>query len=215
MGYIQDDFKATPHLTLNLGLRYEFYSVAHEVRNRAAVVDILGCGGFCPTGTPFYAPNYNDWGPRVGLAWSPSALGGKTVIRGGFGIYYGANQNDDFSDPLESAVPRYGFTSADFPNLSYPLDQFITPANALFTPKAIDRHRKDLSYNKWNFLVEQQLGGNFQLQTGYTGSEGHHLFDRYQINLINPATGTRSAVSHSLVTKLTTPTIISTLCKFR
>jgi hypothetical protein len=191
MGYMQDDFKATPTLTLNLGLRYEFYTVAHEVRNRAAVVDILGCGGFCPTGTPFYAPNYNDWGPRVGLAWSPARLGGRTVIRGGFGIYYGANQNDDFSDPLESAVPRYGFTSSDFPNLSYPLDPFITPQNALFTPKAIDRHRKDLSYNKWNFLVEQQLPGQFQLQTGYVGSEGHHLFDRYQVNLINPATGTR------------------------
>ena len=191
MGYIQDDFKATPNLTINLGLRYEFYSVAHEVRNRAAVVDILGCGGFCPTGTPFYALNYNDWGPRVGLAWSPATLGGKTVIRGGFGIYYGANQNDDFSDPLESAVPRYGFTSADFPNLSYPLDSFITPQNALFTPKAIDRHRKDLSYNKWNLLVEQQLPGQFQLQTGYVGSEGHHLFDRYEINLIDPVTGTR------------------------
>jgi hypothetical protein len=191
MGYVQDDFKATPTLTLNLGLRYEFYSVAHEVRNRAAVVDILGCGGFCPPGTPFYAPNYNDWGPRVGLAWSPSAFGGRTVIRGGFGIYYGANQNDDFSDPLESAVPRYGFTSSDFPNLSYPLDQFITPENALFTPKAIDRHRKDLSYNKWNLLIEQQLPGEFQLQTGYVGSEGHHLFDRYEVNLINPATGTR------------------------
>ncbi|HEY1950761.1 MAG TPA: carboxypeptidase regulatory-like domain-containing protein [Bryobacteraceae bacterium] len=191
MGYIQDDFKATPNLTINLGLRYEFYSVAHEVRNRAAVVDILGCGGFCPTGTPFYAPNYNDWGPRVGLAWSPAALGGKTVVRAGFGIYYGANQNDDFSDPLESAVPRYGFTSADFPNLSYPLDPFITPQNALFTPKAIDRHRKDLSYNKWNFLIEQQLPGKFQLQSGYVGSEGHHLFDRYQVNLIDPSTGTR------------------------
>jgi hypothetical protein len=191
MGYIQDDFKATPNLTINLGLRYEFYSVAHEVRNRAAVVDISGCGGFCPTGTPFYAPNYNDWGPRVGLAWSPAALGGKTVIRAGFGIYYGANQNDDFSDPLESAVPRYGFTSADFPNLSYPLDPYITPQNALFTPKAIDRHRKDLSYNKWNFLIEQQLPGKFQLQSGYVGSEGHHLFDRYQVNLIDPLTGTR------------------------
>lgn len=191
MGYVQDDFKVTPNLTLNLGLRYEFYSVAHEVRDRAAVVDILACGGFCPKGTPFYAPNYNDWGPRVGLAWSPAALGGKTVIRTGFGIYYGANQNDDFSDPLESAVPRYGFTSSDFPNLSYPLGQFITPENALFTPKAIDRHRKDLSYEKWNFQVEQQLPGKFQLRTGYVGSEGHHLFDRYQVNLIDPATGTR------------------------
>jgi outer membrane receptor protein involved in Fe transport len=119
-GYAQDEFKVTPNLTLNLGLRYEFFTVAHEILNRAAVVDIKGCGGFCPTGTPFYNANPNDWGPRVGLAWSPASMGGKTVFRTGFGIYYGGNQNDDFSDPLESAVPRYGFTSSDFANLSYP-----------------------------------------------------------------------------------------------
>ena len=197
MSYAQDEFKATPNLTFNLGLRYEYYTVAHEILNRAAVVDILGCGGFCPKGTPFYAPNYNNWGPRIGVAWSPSALGGKTVVRSGYGIFYGANQNDDFSDPLESAVPRYGFTSSDFPNLSYPLDQFITPQNALYTPKAIDRHRKDLYYENWNFLVQQQLPGKFQLQTGYVGGEGHHLFTRYTINRIDPVTGKRPLAQFS------------------
>ena len=197
MGYAQDEFKATPNLTFNLGLRYEYYTVAHEILNRAAVVDILGCGGFCPKGTPFYAPNYNNWGPRIGVAWSPSALGGKTVVRSGYGIFYGANQNDDFSDPLESAVPRYGFTSSDFLNLSYPLDQFITPQNALYTPKAIDRHRKDLYYENWNFLVQQQLPGKFQLQTGYVGGEGHHLFTRYTINRIDPVTGKRPLAQFS------------------
>jgi len=190
-GYAQDEFKVTPNLTLNIGLRYEFYTVAHEILNRAAVVDIVGCGGFCPKGTPFYNANPNDWGPRFGLAWSPTAMGGKMVIRTGFGIYYGANQNDDFSDPLESAIPRYGFTSSDYANLSYPLDQFITPQNALFTPKAIDRHRKDLSYDNYSFLIQRQLPGKFQLQTGYTGSVGRHLFTRYTINLINPVTGKR------------------------
>src|SRR5262249_8261846 len=48
MGYAQDEFKATPNLTLNVGLRYEFYSVTHEILDRSAVVDIQGCGGFCP-----------------------------------------------------------------------------------------------------------------------------------------------------------------------
>ena len=197
MGYAQDEWKLSPNLTLNLGLRYEFYSVAHEILDRAAVVDIKGCGGFCPKGTPFYAPNYNDWGPRAGLAWTPTELGGKTVIRTGFGIYYGANQNDDFSDPLESAVPRYGITSSDVPNLSYPIDAFITPQFALYTPKAIDRHRKDLSYENWNFLVQQELPGSFTLQTGYVGGEGHHLFTRYQVNLIDPATGKRPLAGFS------------------
>ncbi len=190
-GYVQDDFKVSPTLSLNLGLRYEYYSVAHEILNRSAVVDIAGCGGFCPKGTPYYDPNTKDLGPRVGLAWAPAALHGKTTIRGGFGIYYGGNQNDDFSDAAESAVPRYSLSSIDFPALSYPLIAFLDPANQLFSPKAIDRHRKDLSYENWDFVVQQQLPQDWLLQVGYTGSQGHHLFDRYTVNLINPVTGKR------------------------
>jgi Carboxypeptidase regulatory-like domain/TonB dependent receptor len=189
MGYFQDDFKISPELTLNMGLRYEYYSVAHEILNRSAVVDILGCGGFCPKGTPYYNPNTKDFGPRIGLAWAPRALGGKTTVRTGFGIYYGGNQNDDFSDPAESAVPRYSWSITNTPGLSYPLTPFLNPALALFSPKAIDRHRKDLSYNNYDFVLQHEMGKGFVAQVGYTGSQGHHLFDKYTVNLINPATG--------------------------
>ena len=41
----------------------------------------MGCGGFCPKGTPYYDPNTKDFGPRVGLAWAPAMLHGKTTIR--------------------------------------------------------------------------------------------------------------------------------------
>ncbi len=197
MGYAQDELKLTPQLTLNLGLRYEYYSVAHEILNRAAVVDIAGCGGFCPPGTPFYSPNTHDLGPRVGLAWAPKALNGKTVVRTGFGIYYGGNQNDDFSDPMESAVPRYNISSSDVPNLQYPVDPFVNPQFALYSPKAIDRHRKDLYYENWSFAVQQELTSGFTGQVAYVGGEGHHLFDRYTTNLINPATGTRPLAGFS------------------
>ena len=188
MGYAQDEYRASSNLTLNLGLRYEYYSVVHEILNRSAVVDILGCGGFCPKRTPYYSPNIHDFGPRLGLAW---ALNPKTTIRTGFGIFFGGNQNDDFSDPAESAVPRYSLSSTDFPALSFPLVAFLDPKNQLFSPKAIDRHRKDLYYENWDFLVQRQLPSDWLLQVGYTGGEGHHLFDRYTTNLINPATGTR------------------------
>jgi hypothetical protein len=190
-GYAQDEFRISPNLTLNLGLRYEYYSVVHEILNRSAVVDIAGCGGFCPKGTPYYDPNTKNFGPRVGFAWAPASLHGKTTLRGGFGIYYGGNQNDDFSDAAESAVPRYSLSSADFPNLAYPLVAFLDPANQLFSPKAIDRHRKDLSYESWDFVLQHQLPGDWLVQAGYAGSEGHHLFDRYTVNRINPLTGTR------------------------
>jgi len=190
-GYFQDEFKATHNFTLNLGLRYEYYSVTHEILNRSAVVDIQGCGGFCPKGTPYYDPNTKDFGPRIGLAWAPSVFHGKTVVRTGYGIYYGGNQNDDFSDPAESAVPRYSLSSSDFPGLSFPLVAFLDTKNQLFSPKAIDRRRKDLSYQNWDFVIQQQLPGNVVAQVGYVGSAGHHLFTRHTVNLIDPATGKR------------------------
>ena len=112
-------------------------------------------------------------------------------MRSGFGIYYGANQNDDFSDPAESAVPRYSLSSSDFPALAYPLVAFLNPANQLFSPKAIDRHRRDLYYENWDFIVQQELWHDWLLQVGYTGGQGHHLFSKYTVNLIDPLTGKR------------------------
>ncbi len=190
-GYAQDEFRFSSQVTLNLGLRYEYYSVMHEILNRSAVVDITGCGGFCPKGTPYYDPNTKDFGPRLGVAWAPAAFHGNTSIRAGFGIYYGGNQNDDFSDPAESAVPRYNLTTDDFPNLAYPLVAFLDPRNQLYSPKSIDRHRKDLYYENWDFVIQHQLRRDWLVQVGYTGGQGHHLFDRYTINRINPLTGKR------------------------
>ena len=195
MGYVQDEFKATKNLTLNFGLRYEYYSVVHEILNRSQVVDIVGCGGFCPKGTPYYDPNTKDFGPRIGLAWSPGVFGGKTTIRTGFGIYFGGNQNDDFSDPAESAVPRYSWTNSDVPNLSYPLAPYLQVP--LWSPKALDRHRKDLYYENWSFMIQQQLPKQFVLQVGYVGGEGHNLFSKYTTNLIDPATGKRPLTGFS------------------
>ncbi len=193
MGYAQDEVKLTPNLTLNAGLRYEFYSVMHEAQGRSLTVSLAcyqanpGALGFCPEGAPFYQPQTHDFAPRVGLSWSPAALKGKTVVRTGFGMYYGANQNDDFSDPTESVPPRYSATTnTSGPNplqLYYGYD-ITKPVNGVtnLSPKAIDSNRRDAYYENWDFNIQQQLPASFVAQVGYVGSQGHHLFSKTTAN---------------------------------
>jgi hypothetical protein len=191
MGYGQDEFKVRPNLTLNLGLRYEFYSVMHEVKDRIAVVDIA-CGGFCPKGTPMYAPDRNNFAPRIGLAWTPAGAGGKTVIRSGFGVYYSAMQNDDFSAAHENTAARYALSSADVSNLSYPLTPFLGQLQDQgASPKAMDRYRRDIYFENWNLMLQREMGHSFIGQIGYVGDEGHKLYSYRATNVINPATGKR------------------------
>jgi hypothetical protein len=191
MGYGQDEIKVRPNLTFNVGLRYEYYTVMSEAKGRIAVIDIA-CGGFCPPGTPEYAPNRKNFAPRLGVAWTPGGVNGKTVIRSGFGMYYSGDQNDEFSDSHESTALRLSLTSADNPNLSFPITPFLAALKTLgASPKGIDRHRKDSYFENWDLMVQRQLAHSFVGQVGYVGSEGHQLMALRATNLINPLTGTR------------------------
>jgi len=189
MPYVQDTFKIRPNLTFNYGLRYEHYSVLKEAFGRQAVVKV-SCGGFCPKGTPLYSPYYLDFAPRLGLAWAPGGNAGKTVIRAGFGMYFSPNQMDDFTDGHESTDQRFDVSSADVPNLRWPILPSLLPAPS-YSPKTWQADRKDGYFENWDFTVERMLPGNFIGQIAYDGSEGHRLFGKLQANVIDPSTGER------------------------
>src|SRR5262249_29633626 len=113
-------------------------------------------------------------------------------------MYYGANQNDDFSDPMESTALRLSLSSVQAPGLSFPITPFVSQFQSQgLSPKTIARDRRDGNYQNWNFMVEQQLPSRFVAQMGYVGSAGHHLFSKYTVNLINPATGLRPLANFS------------------
>lgn len=89
--FVQDDWKLRPNLTVNLGLRWEYFPPATETQNRLSNY-IFGTSGFIngsvKTVSQLYNPDKNNFGPRIGFAYSPNVFGHKTVLRGGFGILY-------------------------------------------------------------------------------------------------------------------------------
>jgi len=185
--FVQDDWKLRPNLTINLGMRYEYYGVNREVRDRYRVFD-MSCRGFCPHGTPWYFPDKNNFDPRVGLAWTL----GKTVIRTGGGIYHGPGQIDDVNTALDNMTARFSLTTLEAPGLSYPITPFLARASEVgITPRSLQRDRRDLYTAQWGLSIQRQLPAGFTGQVGYVGNSGVNLFSRQFINNVNPATRTR------------------------
>jgi len=208
MPYFQDEWKVTPTFTVTAGVRWEYYGVAHEATNRTTVFDInqfhgvcLGQGSFnvapspgpintppCPQDPSLYNPDYRNFDPRVGLAWAPSALHGKTVIRAGFGIYHGAAQNDDLNAGLESDTFRV-LVNSNTP-LSPAFEQTAPDLSGLVAqkqsqhPRALQREdRRDLYAEEWGLTIEHELPASFTVSAQYLGSRGVRLFSRGAVNL--------------------------------
>ena len=92
----------------------------------AVPFDFATCGGYCPRSYSFFHPRYNDFDPRLGIAWSH----GDTVVRAGGGIYHTDGQEDDQNLPISNTVDRYSFSNTAFPTLSYPLTPFLAYAES-------------------------------------------------------------------------------------
>ncbi|HET6176375.1 MAG TPA: carboxypeptidase regulatory-like domain-containing protein [Candidatus Sulfotelmatobacter sp.] len=192
-GYIQDEFKLRPNFTLNLGARYSFFNIFHEVQGRSNPFDFATCGpqGFCGVGASFGQPNYFDIDPRIAIAWAPRANGG-TVLRAGFGIYHEDGQLDDQNLPNSNEVSSYALASTTTPGLSYPIDPFLVDTTGIVSPRAEDRRRKDTSVTEWGLSVQQTLPADFVGTVSYVGSKGTHLLTLSAGNvLLDPITKVR------------------------
>ncbi len=197
--YFQDDFKLRPNLTLNLGVRYEYYTVLTEQYDRMAPFDEIN-GVFLPASAGAYEPDYNNIAPRFSFAWSPSAFKDKTVIRAGYGMFYGPGQNDDMFGPIESIEESGALTSAEVPGLSYPIAPWIPQMKSTGrTPRHLKRDRADEYSQQWGINIQQQLPADFTMQIGYAGNNAHKILSRYYINLIDPVTGKRPWSSYGRI----------------
>jgi hypothetical protein len=180
--FAQDDFRVTPDLVLNLGLRYEISTVplgffgATDPQSLAALVP-------GPVKT-----DKNNWAPRVGFAWSPRQSGlfgdGKTVIRGGYGITYDVLFYNiltvNASNFPRVVVPQVLNVVDVFPNLA------PVSGSAVFNPLATYVNSpEDLQNPKqhiYSFSMQRQIGKDFVTEIGYTGSTGRNGINQLQAN---------------------------------
>jgi hypothetical protein len=205
IGYAEDEWKIKPNLTLNYGLRYEYYTPLREDRNLQVLFDITNGTLRPPTESAFKSSKTN-FGPRISLTWSPSPNGdgffggGRTVLRGGFGIFYGPGQTEDQIQPIESDRISSTFTSNPIfsggPPLAFPLDSnaavafFTNPSNVnirSYQPRAYSPDYKiPEKVYQYTFSFQQELTKDTVLTAAYVGSQGRNLFLRSIANKILP-----------------------------
>jgi hypothetical protein len=210
--YFQDDWRISSKLTLNLGIRYEYYSPWTEERGRATRFDfgsIPGtCFGYnCPPGRivtfkpgqPYYDPDRDDWGPRVGFSYAPFG-NNKTVIRAAYGIFYSppdvTDQTYNVLNPptalnytFEPANPYTDLATTKLSGL-FPAAPPVNPATLVtndwpLPPLSFYAETKDLPdaiIQQWQFTVQRELSPNLVLEVGYIGSHGYHGAQRINYN---------------------------------
>jgi hypothetical protein len=196
IAYAQDEWKIRPNLTLNYGLRYEYYTRLHEATGRQILFDITTGTLRDPSQEPYHSKKDN-FGPRVALTWSPNPTGtgffggGRTVLRAGFGIYYGPGQTEDQIQPIESN--RISSTVSNVTN-AFPQDPAViaafflnNPNNRQYQPRAYapDYTIPEKIY-QYSVSVQQQLPYQMVLTAAYVGSQGRNLFLRSIANRILP-----------------------------
>lgn len=197
-GYIQDEWKLRPNLTLNSGLRYSFYGPFYEVNNKAYPFDIYSClgtdaygpnnPGLCKQGAQFTFPNYLNFDPRVSVTWAPAMLKNRTVVRAGYGMFHGEDQLGDQDSPVVNDQPAISLNQQG----SYPVAPSLLPTSGLAaSPRSQARNHPDSYVQNYSLSVEQQLPAQFVGTISYVGAKGTHLFRRSYINVINPAAETR------------------------
>jgi hypothetical protein len=171
--FLQDDFKVSQRLTVNLGLRWEFNGVPSEIHNRLGFYDFTQ-NKVIVAGTPgagqAYSKQYTNFGPRVGFAFDPFGKG-KTVIRAGAGFYYDQPVTNIVS-PLGSNPP-FSTSVNNTSNVSL-ANPFAAPPGTGSAINAIDPNFRDAIVMSYNFNIQHEALGTV-FQVSYVGSEGHHL----------------------------------------
>jgi Carboxypeptidase regulatory-like domain/TonB-dependent Receptor Plug Domain/TonB dependent receptor len=187
--YIQDDWRWTPQLTLNLGLRYEMSTVPTEAAAKLSTLRNLSDAS-PHLGNPFFQnPTFTNFEPRVGFAWYP-IQGGKTVLRGAMGFYDVLPLPYEFILPTTSAAPFTEFGTVKGNKL--PAGSFYKGAESLLGLKAlratyVQPNPKRNYVMQWNFNIEGEITKSLSGVVAYVGSRGvHQPYYSNQFDIVMP-----------------------------
>ena len=188
--FVVDDFRVSTGLSLNLGLRYEFFAPWQEKYGHAANLDVapnfaavapVTPGQPGPFGGTYPAalinPDRNNFAPRLAIAWKPNPKG-KLLIRAGYGWYYNPSQYNQFQQRL-AAQPPFAVTntvttsSADPLTLSSGLLQ--QSGKTITNTYAVALNYRDMYAQSWNIGVQRDLARMLVLEASYLGTKGTRL----------------------------------------
>jgi len=199
IGFAQDEWKIRKNLTLNYGLRYEFYTPLRERRNGQVLFD-TATGVIKPSNLAAFRTDKRAFGPRIALTWSPGSQrtgifgGGNTVFRGGFGIYYGPGQVEDQIQPIESDRINSTLAGSSTVRFDPNVSTFINTIRTNFINNPFNRSYQPRAYApeylvperifSFTASLQQQLPYDLALTVAYVGSRGRNLFLRGISNTI-------------------------------
>lgn len=189
--FAQDDWKVLPNLTLNLGLRYEYFSPFSEKYGHMANLDIApgysavavvtpGTSGPYSGGFPLGLINadYNNFSPRVALAWKVPSFKQSTIVRAGYGVYYNGQAYSRLAFKLAQQPPFAVSSNVDtsFKNPLTLAEGFVsTPPGVVRNTFAVDRRYCTPYAQTWNLTIQRELGNGFFVEAGYLGTKGTRL----------------------------------------
>jgi hypothetical protein len=203
--FINDDWKVNSRLTVNIGLRYDYYApyvqsddrFADVYQNGFVIANIVAPQN-SPYGRGLLQPNRKDVGPRFGFAYRPSRWG-EWVVRGGYGVYYTPEISNAIFAMAEGAQATAGATVtgnlAGQPNIFFnnPFVSATSVPGSLPFAVSNDQNLKDTYIQQWNLNIQRKLPANVVLDVGYVGSKGTRLIVTYPdlnipLQIVDPAT---------------------------
>ena len=207
--FAQDRWRATQSLTLTLGLRYEYFGTPMNVLKKSSYSGLFNVNTVTATG-PFLdptkvAPDKNNWAPTMGLAYSPSQMGGllgklfgdrKTVIRAGYQIGYDSYFNNITSNAatavpnlLSTTTPRAptGSLPRGIANWSQQMPVVARTPLPNDSQTLMSANLVNPYYQRWSLGIQRELPANLLLDVSYVGTKGTRLFVNEDMNPVVPA----------------------------